>query len=65
MKIASSKHQSEMQDPTKQPSLGQGYLTVDEAVTLDVSKMKVGDQVPKSMLAPYAGVMADSDGKTA
>lgn len=53
-----------MQDPTKQPSLGQGYLAVSEAVALDVSKMKVGDQVPKSMLAPYAGEMADIDSKT-
>jgi Ethylbenzene dehydrogenase len=53
-----------MQDPTKQPSLGQGYLAVTEAVALDVSKMKVGDQVPKSMLAPYAGEMADIDSKT-
>ena len=53
-----------MQDPTKQPSLGQRYLAVTEAVALDVSKMKVGDQVPKSMLAPYAGEAADIDSKT-
>ncbi|HEY5476833.1 MAG TPA: ethylbenzene dehydrogenase-related protein [Tepidiformaceae bacterium] len=53
-----------MQDPTKQPLYGPGYLAVSEAVALDVSKLKVGAQVPKSELAPFQGERGDIDGKT-
>lgn len=53
-----------MQDPTKQPLYGTGYLAVSEAVALDVSKLKVGDQIAKSELAPFQGERGDIDGKT-
>jgi hypothetical protein len=54
-----------MQDPTRTtPLYGPNYLAVSEAVALDVSKIKVGDQIPKSELAPFLGERGDIDGKT-
>ena len=53
-----------MQDPTKQPLYGKGYLAVSEAVALDISKIKVGDQIAQDELAPYNGERGDIDTKT-
>lgn len=53
-----------MQDPAKQPLYGPGYLAVGETVALDISKIKIGDQIAKSALAPFQGERGDIDGKT-
>jgi hypothetical protein len=53
-----------MQDPSKPASYGPNYLAVNEAVTLDVSKLKAGDKIPKSMLSPWLGDRGDVDAKT-
>ncbi len=54
-----------MQDPTiTSPLYGPNYLAVTEAVTLDMSKIKPGDKVPKTMLAPWTGDRGDIETKT-
>jgi hypothetical protein len=54
-----------MQDPTKtNPLYGPNYLAVSESVALDISKIKVGDKIPKTELAPFQGERGDIDGKT-
>lgn len=54
-----------MQDPTKTaPLYGPNYLAVSESVALDVTKLKVGDKIPKTELAPFQGERGDIDGKT-
>jgi hypothetical protein len=54
-----------MQDPSKPATYGAKYLAVKDAIALDMSKIKVGDKIPRTMLAPYAGSRADIDSKGA
>jgi hypothetical protein len=54
-----------MQDPSKTaPLYGPNYLAVSEAVTLDASKLKAGDKISKTQLAPWVGDRADVESKT-
>ena len=54
-----------MQDPAKTtPLYGPNYLAVSESVALDISKIKIGDKIPKTELAPFRGERGDIDGKT-
>lgn len=48
-----------MQDPSKEPSAGKGFLLVTEAVALDVSKLKAGDTVPRELLESWTGSRGD------
>jgi hypothetical protein len=52
-----------MQDPSKTPLYGPNYLAVSQTIALDVSKLKAGDLIPRTMLAPYQGDRADIDTK--
>jgi Ethylbenzene dehydrogenase len=55
-----------MQDPSKTtPLYGPNYLVVSEAVTLDVTKLKAGDKISKTQLAPFVGDRADIESKVA
>jgi hypothetical protein len=50
---------AKMQDPSKQPSAGSGFLLTTEAVAMDASKFKAGDKVPRELLEPWVGSRAD------
>ena len=52
-----------MQDPAKKPSAGASALLVSEAVTLDASKLKAGDKVPRELIAPAVGSRGDIETK--
>jgi Ethylbenzene dehydrogenase len=54
-----------MRDPAKTtPVYGPNYLAVSEVVAVDVTKLKAGDKISKTELAPFAGDRADVDSKT-
>ncbi|MFA7249192.1 MAG: ethylbenzene dehydrogenase-related protein [Dehalococcoidia bacterium] len=54
-----------MQDPAKKPSLGPEFLKADEAVALDMTKVKVGDEIPRSMIGtPIVGSNGDVESKS-
>ncbi|MFA7248346.1 MAG: ethylbenzene dehydrogenase-related protein [Dehalococcoidia bacterium] len=48
-----------MQDPAKKPTYGGGYLAPGDAVALDMSKVKAGDQIPRRLVAPLVGSEGD------
>jgi hypothetical protein len=51
-----------MQDPAKPATYGPNYLVAAEAVPLDMSKIKAGDTIPRSMIdKPWAGSRGDID----
>jgi hypothetical protein len=54
---------AKMQDPSKPASAGSGFLLASEAVTIDPSKFKAGDKVPRDLLAPVVGSRGDLDAK--
>jgi hypothetical protein len=54
---------AKMQDPSKPASAGSGFLLASEAVTIDASKFKAGDKVPRDLLAPSVGSRGDIDAK--
>jgi hypothetical protein len=54
-----------MRDPAKTtPVYGPNYLAVSESVALDVTKLKAGDKISKTLLAPWVGDRADVESKT-
>lgn len=52
-----------MLDPAKKASLGGPFILVTEAVTLDASKFKAGDKLPREVLAPWTGSRGDLETK--
>jgi len=50
---------AKMQDPAVKPSAGSSALLVAEAVTLDVSKLKAGDKVPRELVEHWTGSRGD------
>jgi hypothetical protein len=53
-----------MQDPAKQPTYGPKYLAAADAIPLDMSKIKAGDTIPRTQLAPFTGSRGDIQAKS-
>ena len=54
---------AKMQDPAKKPTYGAGYLAPGDAIPIDLSKFKAGDQVPRRLVVPWVGSAGDIESK--